>query len=73
MAFGEAHKTFEEKFMEIFDTLSTSGLTPEQLSELSAAYSHSQSAHLQFSGLTKISVSTSAPVNPSIGDIWIQI
>lgn len=33
---------------------------------------HVTSAHIQFSGLSKITVSVSQPSNPSTGDIWIQ-
>jgi hypothetical protein len=34
--------------------------------------SHISSTHLQFSGLTKITVGDTAPINPSVGDLWIS-
>jgi hypothetical protein len=36
------------------------------------AYSHSQTVHLQFTGLAKITVGTTQPSNPSVGDLWID-
>ena len=43
-----------------------------EIAKISPAYSHSQSAHLQFSGLAKITVGTTQPANPSTGDLWIN-
>lgn len=39
---------------------------------IATAYDHSQSAHLQFSGLAKITVGTVQPTNPATGDLWIE-
>jgi hypothetical protein len=36
------------------------------------AYDHSQTSHLAFSGLAKITVGTTEPVTPGVDDIWID-
>jgi hypothetical protein len=52
--------------------LSENDLTDGLKNNYDDAYSHSQIPHLQFSGTTKISVGLTTPVNPNIGDIWID-
>jgi hypothetical protein len=53
-------------------SLSTNDLTAELKTNYDTAYSHSQVSHLQFTGLAKITVGTSQPSNPSVGDLWID-
>jgi hypothetical protein len=47
-------------------------LTTALKSGYDGAVTHAGSSHLQFSGLSKITVSTTEPTNPSNGDLWIN-
>lgn len=40
--------------------------------DLSAFESHITTPHLQFTGLAKITVSTTQPTDPDTGDLWID-
>jgi hypothetical protein len=53
--------------------LSTNDLTSALKTNYDNAYTHSQAAHLQFTGLAKITVGTNQPSNPSVGDLWVDI
>jgi hypothetical protein len=70
--YSHVHTTFSITFNTGGLALGETAATAYRGDRGKTAYDHSQTAHLAFSGLAKITVGPSAPVAPSIGDIWIN-
>lgn len=71
--YSHVHTTFSITFNTGSLALGETAVTAYRGDRGKTAYDHSQTAHLAFEGLAKITVGAVAPISPAVNDIWIDI
>lgn len=71
--YSHVHTTFSITFNTGSLALGETAITAYRGDRGKTAYDHSQTAHLAFDGLAKITVGSVAPTSPAVNDIWIDI